>query len=396
MPKLNALKLVVVVIAGIATLSGIAAIAKTTEANADATASVYQWQIPEWLPPPPVPADNPMSEVKVQLGRHLFYDKRLSADGTVSCASCHEQSLGFSDGLVRSRGINNIEAPRNAMTLANVGYSPVLTWGNPHMISLEFQSLVPLFNDEPPEMGNNGLEEALFERLRADEYYPQAFSAAFPEHEGQINLATLTRALGAFQRTLISVNSDYDKYKYGGDRTALSESALRGEAMFFSEAQECYHCHQGFNFTDNVQTARGGFAETAFHNTGLYNIDGRGKYPTRSEGVYELTGNAADMGRFRTQSLRNIAVSAPYFHDGSAATLDEVIDHYAAGGRTLTGKYEGVGRDNPYKDSLIRGFTISRQERDDLIAFLNSLTDQQFLNEPRFSNPWPADHIATQ
>lgn len=353
-------------------------------------ADEFDWQIPDWLPPPPVPADNPMTEAKVQLGRHLFYDRRLSPDATVACANCHHQSLGFSDGLTRSRGIDGIEAPRNANTLANVGYSPVLTWANPHMHSLEIQSLVPLFGDEPREMGNNGQENELFARLAEDSTYARLFNEAFPDHDGSINLATLTRALAAFQRTLISVDSAYDRYKYAGETDAISESALRGEALFFSETVECYHCHQGFNFTDTVQTSRGGFTETAFHNTGLYNVRGSGDYPARSLGLYEITGQPQDMGRFRTQSLRNVAVSAPYFHDGSAATLDDVIDHYAAGGRTLEGEYAGVGSDNPFKDSLIRGFSITQEQRRDLIAFLESLTDEKFLSNPRFANPWPA------
>jgi len=262
--------------------------------------AIYDWHIPEWLPPPPVPTDNPMTVAKVELGRHLFYDQRLSADSTIACASCHNQSRGFSDGLVRSVGIEGTLAPRNSMTLANVGYSPILTWANPHMHSLEFQSLVPLFGDEPREMGNSGQEQALFKRLSSDSTYVELFSQAFPEHQGMINLATVTRALGAFQRTLISVNSDYDKYRYGGDTTAISESAKRGESFFFSEIGECYHCHQGFNFTDTLQTSKSGFVETAFHNTGLYNVGGNGDYPVRSHGLYELTGKPEDMGRFRT------------------------------------------------------------------------------------------------
>ena len=354
----------------------------------------FNWQIPDWLPPPPVPDDNPMSVVKVELGRHLFYDHRLSADSSVACATCHQQSQGFSDGLVRSIGINGTLAPRNSMTLANVGYSPVLTWANPYMHSLETQSLVPLFSDEPQEMGNNGQEVALFNRLSSDSVYTELFKKAFPEYDGEVNLATITRALGAFQRTLISADSNYDKYRYGGEGSAISDAAKRGEALFFSETAECYHCHQGFNFTDTFQTSRSGFVETAFHNTGLYNLDDNGAYPSRSHGLFELTGKPADMGRFRTQSLRNIAVSAPYFHDGSAPTLNDVIDHYVAGGRTLTNDNAGAGRENPYKDALIKGFTISKTQRQDLIEFLESLTDQQFLTNPRFSNPWPNGHQA--
>lgn len=361
---------------------------------ADRAGSAYDWQIPDWLPPPPVPDDNPMSEVKVRLGKHLFYDNRLSLDGSVSCASCHHQSLGFSDGLTRSVGVGGSLTERNAMGLANVGYSPALTWANPHLTSLERQSLVPLFSEEPVEMGLAGQEQALFGKLQNDPLYRELFARAFPELDGRIELASITRALAAFQRTLISVDSPYDRYKYGGDQGALSDSARRGESLFFSEKAECYHCHQGFNFTDTLQTANSGFAEVAFYNTGLYNVDGEGAYPAGGAGLHALTDKASDMGKFRTQSLRNVGVTAPYFHDGSAATLDEVIAHYAVAGRTLEGANAGVGRMNPYKDPLIVGFDTSGTVMEDLKAFLHSLTDTDFLSNPRFSNPWPESHPA--
>lgn len=356
--------------------------------------SDYNWQIPSWLPPPPVPDDNPMSEVKVSLGRHLFYDHRLSLDNSVACASCHLQSLGFSDGLALSVGVGGSVTERNAMGLANVGYSPVLTWANPHLTSLERQSLVPMFSEEPVEMGLAGQEQVLFDKLQKDPLYRTLFAEAFPELGGRIELASITRALAAFQRTLISVGSPYDRFKYGGDKDALGEAALRGEKLFFSEKAECYHCHQGFNFTDTLQTANSGFAEVAFYNTGLYNLDGNGAYPAGGMGLYTLTNKASDMGKFRTQSLRNVGVTAPYFHDGSAATLDDVIDHYAAAGRSLQGHLAGDGSTNPYKDPLLVGFDTSGTVREDLKAFLNSLTDTDFLSNPRFSDPWDENHPA--
>ena len=361
---------------------------------AETAGNGWEWNIPDWLPPPPVPAANPMSAAKVRLGQHLFHDRRLSADQRVACASCHVQSLGFADGRRTAVGVHGTPARRNSMGLANVGYSPMLTWANPHLSSLEIQSLVPLFGEEPLEMGNGGRERDLFDFLAADPDYAPMFRDAFPEREGEIDLATITRALAAFQRTLISVDSPYDRYKYGGESDALSESALRGEMLFFSESAECYHCHQGFNFTDTLQTSRSGFAESAFHNTGLYDTDGRGAYPQGQRGLYEFTNRPEDMGRFRTQSLRNVAVTAPYFHDGSAETLDDVIDHYAAGGRTLEGPHAGIGRDNPWKSPLVGGFELDPSEREDLKAFLHSLTDKTFLTDERFSDPWPEGHPA--
>jgi cytochrome c peroxidase len=169
----------------------------------------------------------------------------------------------------------------------------------------------------------------------------------------------------------------------------MSESAQRGNQLFFSERLECFHCHGGYAFTDSVVSANSAFDETAFHNTGLYNVDGRGAYPSQTTGVRDVTGRDEDMGRFRAPTLRNIAVTAPYMHDGSIATLDGVIDHYAAGGRTIaSGPNAGVGRDNPLKSGFITGFTLTEQERRDLIAFLEALTDERFLHDPRYADPF--------
>jgi cytochrome c peroxidase len=215
------------------------------------------------------------------------------------------------------------------------------------------------------------------------------FSRAFPESNGDISLAAVVRAISAFERTLISANSPYDRYRYGGDVNAISDSAIRGEALFFGERLECHHCHGNFNLNDSVVHERNRLGEVAFHNTGLYNLDGKGAYPADNTGIEELTGRAEDMGRFKAPTLRNIAVTAPYMHDGSIATLGEVLDHYAAGGRTIhDGPNAGVGRDNPLKSSFVSGFTLSARERADLLAFLISLTDDEFLKDPRFADPW--------
>lgn len=355
----------------------------------------FIWPVPAWMPVPPVPDDNPMSAAKVELGRHLFYDSRLSRDGTIACASCHEQSKAFTDGRELAIGIDGTVGIRNSPSLGNVGYMPQLTWGNPHMTMPEFQALVPLFGDNPLEMGSAGLEDRIFGTLASDPYYAEAFAKAFPDRP-DIDLFTVTRALGAFQRTLISVDSPYDRFKYRGETDAISDAAKRGEQMFFDHKFECYHCHTGTMFTDNLQTSRSAVPETGNHNNGLYNIDGRGGYPPKGTGFYEFTGNAADMGRFRTPSLRNVGVTAPYFHDGSAATLEDVLEHYANGGRVIEdGPYAGDGSKNPYKDTMIVGFRASDQEIADIIAFLNSLTDEGFLTNPDYSDPWPEGHPAS-
>jgi cytochrome c peroxidase len=351
----------------------------------------WHWNFPAWVPEPVVPLDNPMSVAKVELGRHLFYDPRLSADYSLTCASCHEQARAFTDGKALSRGVNGEPGVRSAMSLANVAYLPALTWQNPDLVSLEVQSLIPLFGEHPVEMGMAGREEELFNRLRADPLYRQLFAAAFPDgsagksQDAPISLATITRALAAFQRSLVSVHSPWDRYRYGGESKAISESARRGEALFFGERLECYHCHGGLHFTDNIKHKRLPDGERGFHNTGLYNIDGTGSYPPESPGIAELTDLPEDRGVFRTPSLRNIAVTAPYMHDGSIATLEEVIrDHYAIGGRATRSRHGA----NPMRSPFIAGFSINDDEVRDVVAFLESLTDEQFLRDPRFGNPW--------
>lgn len=356
--------------------------------------STYAWNLPAWMPKPLDPRDNPTTPAKVELGRRLFYDTRLSVNRSRSCASCHRQELAFTDGLKVSPGALGHLTTRNAMSLANVAYSPVLTWGNPLLHSLEKQILVPLIGQQPIEMGMAGQDDELISRLRAEPIYPPLFAAAFPEAQGRISLTQVVRALASFQRTLISARSPYDRYRYEGDVDAISEAAIRGEALFFGERLECHHCHGNFNLNDSVMHERNRVGEVAFHNTGLYNIDGKGAYPADNTGLEEHTGRPEDMGRFKAPTLRNIALTAPYMHDGSIATIEEVLDHYAAGGRTITsGPHAGIGRDNPLKSSFVPGFTLTGQERADLLAFLDALTDPQFLSDPRFADPWRTSHV---
>ena len=360
----------------------------STAISASST-SAYNWDIPVWMPKPIVPADNPMSSQKVELGRHLFYEQRLSITGEFSCASCHLQKLAFTDGKTVAVGATGEKHPRNSMSLANIAYNPVLTWANPLITKLENQALVPIFGEHPVEMGMVGREKQILAMLRDDAKYRQMFTDAFKNEKNPINLSNLTKALAAFQRSLISVSSPYDKYRFGGDTNAISPAAKRGEKLFNSEDLECFHCHGGINFTDSVMHEKLAFQEIAFHNTGLYNIDGKGAYPANNTGVYEITSKPTDMGRFKAPTLRNIALTAPYMHDGSIATLEEVIDHYQAGGRTIkTGEFAGIGSTNPFKSEFISGFKLSKSEKQDLLAFLRSLTDEEFIKNPAFSNPY--------
>ncbi len=350
----------------------------------------YQWDLPQWAPEPIVPPDNPMSREKVELGRHLFYDKRLSSDASMSCATCHQQEKAFTDGKARSEGVDGTLGGRSAMSLVNAGYLPVLTWMNPNLNSLEIQSLIPIFGEHPVEMGMAGREELLFERLKAEPRYRKLFTDAFPNEstrgdESLYSLSTVTKALAAFQRSLVSFGSAFDQYRYEGKTEALSASAKRGESLFFGEKMECYHCHGGLNFNDNIQHSRMPFPELGFHNTGLYNIDGKGSYPKKNPGIIEITGLAGDTGKFRTPTLRNIALTAPYMHDGSIPTLAEVIrSHYARAGRASM----EYGQPNPLRSEFLQGFEVTDQEVADLVVFLESLTDTAFIANPRHGDPW--------
>jgi cytochrome c peroxidase len=361
----------------------------STPVAATAPAEPFTWELPPGFPQPVVPEDNPMSHAKVELGRHLFYDTRLSGHQTQACASCHVQTRAFTDGRERSIGSTGEVGPRNVPSLANVVYMPTLNWANPTLTQLERHILVPMFGESPVELGLAGREEELLERLRADGRYQELFQAAYPELDDPFSVHTTVQALASFVRTIISGDSPYDRFVYGGEWDALSASAQRGLDLFLSERLECHHCHGGFNFAGGAVHENTTFVESAFHNTGLYNVDGRGRYPHPNTGLFEITGRPNDMGRFRAPSLRNVAVTAPYFHDGSAQTLEEVVRFYEAGGRVIdSGPHAGDGRANPFKSGLVMGFSLTDEERADLIAFLESLTDETLLTDPRLSNPW--------
>ena len=357
--------------------------------NTEPSGDTFAWRLPARFPEPLVPDSNPMTSAKVDLGRHLFYDRRMSVTQQFSCASCHEQARAFTDGREVAVGATGQPHPRNSMTLANVAYPSSLNWANPLVRRHEMQALIPMFGDNPVELGLTGEEEALLDRFRSDRTYQALFPAAFPGENDSFSVDAIAKALAVFQRTIISGNAPYDRY-LNGDRDAISESAVRGEALFFSERLECHHCHSSFNLSGSVQYVGKEFRDQEFFNNGLYNIGGTGAYPDDNQGLFAFTQKPEDMGRFKAPTLRNITVTAPYMHDGSIATLDGVIDHYAAGGRTIeSGPYAGNGSTSPFKSGLISGFTLTAGEREDLLAFLRSLTDEAFLRDPRFSNPWP-------
>jgi cytochrome c peroxidase len=354
------------------------------------TNSSFDWGLSANTPLPIEPDNNPMTEAKFQLGRHLFYDETLSGNGTQSCSSCHLQALGFADGETLPLGSTGQTLARNAQALLNVGYNATFTWANSSLLALESQIAIPLFGEDPIEHGiNDSNEDLVLDDLRAHPIYPDMFEAAFPDDGDPVDMNNVIRSLATFIRGMVSFETDFDRFQKGDDN-ALSAAAKRGQTLFFSEELDCFHCHGGYNFSNSTvdRTIHPAFIERPFHNTGLFNIGGTGDYPADNTGIFELTAVPSHMGKFRAPTLRNIAVTAPYMHDGSIASLEEVIDFYAAAGRNITvGPNAGDGRSNPFKDSLVDGFSITPSEKQDLIAFLNALTDHSFNSNPRFSQP---------
>jgi len=316
-----------------------------------------------------------MTAAKVELGRFLFYDRRMSVNGRQSCGSCHRQELAFTDGRAQAQGATGELHPRSAMSLVNVAYNAAFTWANTKLASLEQQMLTPMLGENPVELGLKGREPQFLDAVRRDPVYQPLFPKAFPGESDPVTLANVVKAIACFERGIVSMRSPYDLFRFGHDENAISESAKRGDILFnSSERARCFRCHGGWNFNGNVRY-EGGEGETvhaSFFNTGV------AAYASPNRGLFEQTGREQDFGKFRVPTLRNIAVTAPYMHDGSLATLEDVIGHYASG-----------GRDDPHKSDLIRKLNLSEQDRRDLIEFLKSLTDQPLLHDPRWSDPWP-------
>jgi cytochrome c peroxidase len=317
-----------------------------------------------------------MTTPKVELGRRLFYDTRLSGNGTFACASCHQQARAFTDGRARAMGSTGALHARSTMSLANVGYNASLGWADPSLRSLEQQMAVPMFNEHPIELGLKGRESEIVDRFAQKADDAAEFRLAFPEAKEPVTLANIVKAIAAFERTLVSAESAFDRYLYRDDRSAMSPAALSGMKLFFSDRLRCAECHATFNLSGPVNYQGVQKLELVFHNTGLYNVDGKGAYPASDRGLFDQSGQPADMGRFRAPTLRNVAVTAPYMHDGSVPTLEAVVAHYASGGRKSS-----------LRSDRVRGFQLSDAERRDLVSFLESLTDQSFLANPAFSDP---------
>lgn len=305
----------------------------------------YLLQLPDHFPEMPVPANNPLSVDAVELGRLLFHDTRLSRDGLVSCATCHLQHLAFSDGQALSTGIEGRTGLRNAPSLANVAYAPRL-FADGGVPSLELQVLAPIADVN--EMDHNILLAA--EELDQDPVLHQLAMSAFQQG---LTPYTITRALASFERTLVSTDSKYDQYLSG--TLSLSEDEMEGMALFMSDELKCASCHSGALFSN-----------FDYVNIGLYS-----EYT--DAGRERITLNQEDLGKFKTPSLRNVALTAPYMHDGSMESLEEVIDFFASG-----------GENHINKDPRIAGFQLSDEDKNKLIAFLHALSDETLLQNPSY------------
>jgi cytochrome c peroxidase len=304
---------------------------------------------PLGLPPVPIPPDNPPTQETIELGRRLYYDPMLSVDNTVSCANCHDPKLGFADGKPVSDGVHGLRGTRNSPTVFNSAYYDLQFWDG-RAPSLEKQAEGPVQN--PVEMGYTlqGVEE----RLNADASYREQFANAFGQ--GPINFEMVEKAIASFERTVVSGNSAFDRWKYGKDEHAVSAAVKRGFVVFTSAKKgNCAVCHL-------VGKDYALFTDNKFHNIGV-GADGMTD-TLADEGRYEVTHNDADRGAFKTPSLRNIALTRPYMHDGSLSTLKDVTDFYIGGGNS-----------NSHLDKNIHVLDLLvGQERADLVAFMNSLT----------------------
>jgi len=337
---------------------------------------------PLGLPPVPIPEDNPQTPAKIALGDRLFRDERFSSDGKVSCSTCHEEDKAFTDHKRVSEGHNGLLGTRNAPTVINAAYMETLFWDGREP-DLEGQSKQPAIN---PVEGGLPNHEALVEMIRNDPSYVKAFKDVFGVEADEITIDHYAQAIASFERTQIAGDSPFDRYQFGGDKTAMSEAAIRGLKVFTGQGR-CVSCHI-------IEQNQALFTDNRFHNIGVgfKNIRGReGEIaeeflkaknagadvdktvladPDASElGRFAVSEDINTVGAFKTASLRNIELTAPYMHDGSQKTLEDMVEFYNNGGR--------VNEDDPFSPFLsggIRPLNLSEQQKKDLVEFLKALT----------------------
>ncbi|HKI83095.1 MAG TPA: cytochrome c peroxidase [Candidatus Krumholzibacteria bacterium] len=339
------------------------------------------------LPPVPIPADNPQTPEKIALGDKLFHDKRFSMTGEVSCSTCHDNDKAFTDSPLRfSEGIHKLNGTRNAPTVVNAAYFGTQFWDG-RSPDLEDQALHPFVN--PVEMGLPN-HEPILKLVREDPEYVEAFASVFGKRGEEITMTEVTDAIAAFERTIVAGDSPFDRYYYGGDETALTEQQKRGFELFANKGR-CLSCHV-------IEQTQGLFTDNRFHNIGVGINDIQVDVPklaheflqaeaTLSEvdvkvltdprtselGRFAVTRKFDDLGAIKTPTLRNVAATAPYMHDGSLKTLREVVVHYNNGGVT-----EASDPLNDFLSGGIRPLNLSESEIDDLVAFMEALTSPQF------------------
>lgn len=320
-----------------------------------------------------------------ELGRHLFFEPHVSLTHTRSCASCHEPHLAFTDGYRRSVSPQGENLLHNAPSLLNTADFLFYDWANPQATSYERQLQRPLYGRHPVELGVDQHWDEFLTFLSQNQTYSKLIEQSFTVAPRNFTPKQLEQALVAYLRTLQATNSPYDRY-LSGDRLALTSIEQRGLYLFQSPALACSRCHTPPAFTRAAQTSD---TASVYVNIGLYNIGGQNRYPARDPGLYASTRKESDHGRFRIPSLRNVALTAPYMHDGSMETLNEVLDHYQRGGRTIeAGPDAGDGQRNHFKDPLIKGFTLSPSDRHALLSFLFALTDTSYLRQEHVQNPF--------
>ena len=333
--------------------------------HVDFSETPFDIDFPETFPQMEIPGNNELTVEKVELGQHLFYDPILSADSTMSCASCHNPELSFTDATAFSRGIDGIAGTRSSMSLVNSGYFNAGLFWDGRTMTLEQQALLPV--EDPIELHNNW--PGLMAKLKDHEWYPEMFRKAFGvSNTDEMTKEMAAQAIASFERILISGSSKFDLWLIF--MAELSEEELDGKLMFFDDSEsglpdaECLHCHEfPLMATDD------------YFNNGLDEVSDLADFEDKGRGV--LTGNPLDNGKFRAPSLRNITLTAPYMHDGRFETLTEVIDHYNSGGHP-----------SPNKDPLIRPLGLTETQKQNLEAFLHTLVDTSYLENEYVTNPF--------
>lgn len=341
---------------------------------------------PLGLPPVPVPENNPQSEAKIRLGDKLFHDQRLSADGKVSCSTCHDQAKGFTDQLPVSKGFNSLTGTRNAPTVINSAYMTRLFWDGREP-DLEGQSRGPFVN---PVEGGLASHDVLVSLVRKDADYLAAFKDVFGVGQDGITIDHVAMAIASFERTLVSGDSPFDHYQYGGDKSALSDAQVRGLALYTGKGR-CVSCHR-------IEQTQALFTDNRFHNIGVGFKAIQGKEAATAEaflkdkragadvditvltranmselGRFAVSENLTEVGAFKTPTLRNIAVTAPYMHDGSLKKLEDVVDFYNNGGRV-----KDTDPVSDFQSGGIRPLNLTDQEKQDLVAFMKALTSPAY------------------